>query len=122
MLLQNCRRVELLSTGWFWTHMGGVEVEVLDIRIASKEEVAGDHGEQGGDVMLIEVGQAFPESKRIIPRNLHFMEGADWRDLFTCFRCAVANNQQLFGEPEIKPILYHVHCESNQRIYFLFWQ
>ena len=50
------------------------------------------------------------------------MEGADWRDLFTCSRCAVANNQQLFGEPEIKPILYHVHCESNQRIYFSFWQ
>ena len=47
--------------------MGGVEVEVLNIRIASKEEVAGDHGEEGGDVMLIEVGQAFPESKRIIP-------------------------------------------------------
>ena len=67
MLLQNCRRVELLSTGWFWTHMRGVEVEVLNIRIASKEEVAGDHREEGGDVMLIEVGQAFPESKRIIP-------------------------------------------------------
>ena len=47
--------------------MGGVEVEVLNIRIASKEEVAGDHGEEGGDVMLIEVGQALPESKKIIP-------------------------------------------------------
>ena len=47
--------------------MGGVEVEVFNIWIASKEEMAGDHGEEGGDVMLIEVGQAFPESKRIIP-------------------------------------------------------
>ena len=91
--------------------MGGVEVEVFNIWIASKEEMAGDHGEEGGDVMLIEAGQALPESKRIIPRNLHFMEGADWRDLFTCFRCAVANNQQLFGEPEIK-LMYHAHCES----------
>ena len=67
MLFQNCRRVELLPTGWFWTHMGGVEVEVLNVRIASKEEVAGDHGEEGGDVMLIEVGQALPKSKTIIP-------------------------------------------------------
>ena len=58
--------------------MGGVEVKVLNIWIASKEKVAGDHGEQGGDVMLIEVGQAFPESKTIIPQNLHIMEGADW--------------------------------------------
>ena len=57
MFLQNRSLVEPLSTAWLRAHMGG---GVANVGVATKEEVAGYHREEGGDVMLLELAHASP--------------------------------------------------------------
>ena len=62
MFLQNRSLVELLSTALLRAHMGGSQCGggVANVGVATKEEVAGDHREEGGDVMLLELAHASP--------------------------------------------------------------
>ena len=62
MFLQNRSLVELLSTALLRAHMGGSQGGggVANVGVATKEEVAGDHREEGGDVMLLELAHASP--------------------------------------------------------------
>ena len=128
MFLQNRSLVELLSTALLRAHMGGSQCggAVANVGVATEEEVAGDHREEGGDVMLLELAYAAPgidthwKNKRkpsigmtlTIQRFLMLMleeAGGSKRKCWTC--PAVARIRSPAGAPGI-PCLYHFYLKT----------